>query len=154
MKRFFVIGGMIFLLGCATIVNTTTQKVPLNTTPDGAKVFMKGVHVGTTPAVLQLSRGDADFILRFEKDGYDPIDVTLTKNVSGVIIGNVLLGGVIGLVIDFVDGAAYTLSPGELNIIMQKQEIKKTALPQDSVIAIDMETLKELRSEAVAPENK
>jgi hypothetical protein len=46
--------------------------------------------------------------------GYQPIDLTLTRSVSGWVWGNVAFGGLIGLAVDAIDGGMYKLSPEQL----------------------------------------
>ncbi len=52
-------------------------------------------------------------------DGYTPYEITLHRNISGWFLGNILLGGIIGIAVDAVTGAIYTFSPkniyGDLN---------------------------------------
>ena len=42
--------------GCATIVTGTSQKVPVNSTPDRANVRTNTGYSGMTPCVLDLER--------------------------------------------------------------------------------------------------
>jgi hypothetical protein len=137
MKKLLIVS-MIFLFGCASIIHGTRQNVAINSTPSGVKVTKQGVHIGTTPAVVELKRGNKHIVLRFEKDGYEPIEIAMTNKVSGWIVGNILFGGIIGLVIDFITGGAYNLTPEEINAIMQKEGI---TLNDDSVLVVDAEYL-------------
>jgi len=96
--------------------------------------------MATTPAIIKLKRKDTGVILRFEKEGYKPIEVILRRGVSGWIWGNLVFsyGGPIGLAIDFITGAAYKLSPAEVHTVLQKQDLSMNNLPKDEIIvAID-----------------
>lgn len=86
-------------VGCATIVANGPDHVPINTTPEGAKVFLNGMPVGRTPMVITPRRSE-DFNLRIELEGYEPIVVSRGKSFNGWFLGNILLGGVIGIVVD------------------------------------------------------
>lgn len=97
----------------------TKQQIAVNSNPSGAKVLVMGVEQATTPAVIKLDRGDSIIILRFEKDGYQSVDIALTRSVSGWIAGNIIFGGVIGLVVDFASGAAYKIAPESVTANLQ-----------------------------------
>ena len=111
----------ITIFGCAAIIHGTKQKIPVNSSPSGAKVIVMGAHKASTPAVIELSRSESNIVLRFEKDGYEPVEVAITRTVDGWIVGNIIFGGLIGLVIDFASGAAYKLTPAEVTVNLQKQ---------------------------------
>ena len=108
------------ICGCAAIIHGSRQDVAVNSSPSGAKVVIMGVHKATTPAVIELKRSDNNIILRFEKEGFESLDFALTRKVDGWIIGNIVFGGLIGLVVDFATGSAYKISPEEVNITLQK----------------------------------
>jgi hypothetical protein len=118
-----------FLLGttgCATIVNGRNQDVPLASQPAGATVTVDGLRA-TTPGTLTLKR-DQDYKLVFTKEGFPERQATLEKKVSGWLAGNLLFGGLIGLVVDFISGGAYKLSPDSVDVDMATGvvvEIKK-----------------------------
>jgi len=124
----------ILFIGCATIIHGTTQKVAVNSNPSGAKVIVMGAHLATTPAVIKLDRGDSNIILRFEKEGYEPVEIAMTKTVDGWIAGNIVFGGLIGLAIDFISGAAYKLKPDEVLIDLHKKELGFNDLKDNELI--------------------
>ena len=84
------------------------------------------VHVGETPVTLTLKRGAGYFksevyTLAFNKEGYAPQQLTITGSTSGWYFGNILLGGLIGmLAVDPVTGAMYSL-PKSVSATMQAQ---------------------------------
>ncbi|TAM44892.1 MAG: PEGA domain-containing protein [Acidobacteria bacterium] len=96
--------------GCASILNGTRQGVGVTSSPSGATVYANGQLMGKTPMVAQLKRKDTH-VLRIELAGYKPYEIALTRHVSGAIAGNIIFGGLIGLVIDAADGAMYKLKP-------------------------------------------
>lgn len=106
------------LAGCATIVNGTTQKVQINSIPDGAEVVIDDSrqHV-TTPATVKLSRRDSHKLV-FHKPGYQDTAESLTSGMSGSILGNLLAGGVVGLAIDASDGAGRKLSADSVDVTL------------------------------------
>ncbi len=110
----------IIISGCAAIIHGSSQDIAVNSTPSGAKVIIMGAHEATTPAVINLKRSNNNIILRFEKEGYEPVEFALTRKVDGWVVGNIGFGGLIGLVVDFATGAAYKLAPEEVSLTMQK----------------------------------
>jgi len=107
----FLLGFAIIVAGCATIIQGTSQSISVNSNPSGAKIIVMGMERGTTPAVIKVDRSDSNIIVRIVKDGYEPVEVMLTRSVSGWIFGNIVFGGLLGLVVDFATGGAYNVSP-------------------------------------------
>ncbi len=140
------VGLALLLVGCASIIHGTGQNISVNSVPSDSKVIVKGVHRATTPAVIELKRNESNIILRFEKEGYEPVEVALNRSVDGWIAGNIVFGGFIGLAIDFIDGAAYKLSPSEINAVMtdlKKQGMNLEDMSKDEVvIAVDLRTIR------------
>jgi hypothetical protein len=74
----------------------------------------------TTPSTLRLER-KTSYSLRFEKEGYSPATFALESRVrAGIVIADVLLGGVIGVVIDAATGAWSKLVPGTVTVSLTK----------------------------------
>jgi hypothetical protein len=130
MGNLFMRGAVVLLAlavtGCATIVARSTQKVEMSSAPPGAAVTITNragdvVHSGTTPLTATLRKGAGYFkkesyAVRFTKDGYEPRELTLTGTMSGWYIGNILFGGLIGmLVVDPQTGAMFRLEPKSLD---------------------------------------
>ena len=116
----------IILAGCASIILGTTQKVPVNSTPSGAKVTVydaknKAIGGGTTPCSLSLSRSSgffssAKYRVVIEKPGYEKREVKISGSVNGwYIAGNLVFGGLIGwLILDPATGAMWSLNPDDV----------------------------------------
>lgn len=74
----------------------------------------------TTPFVAQLpvSFGyfkSQNYRLDFQLDGHTPVSTHLESSVSGWYFGNILFGGIIGmLIVDPLTGAMYNLSPEKI----------------------------------------
>jgi hypothetical protein len=56
--------------GCATIRNDASQVVQFDSSPNGARIFVNGVEVGTTPLSMRMKRSRHTIILA-KKDGYE-----------------------------------------------------------------------------------
>jgi len=121
------------LSGCATIINGTSQYVGISSNPAYATVLIDGQLLGKTPLTADLKRKDNHSII-IELDGYMPYSGTFSKQVSGWVFGNILIGGLIGLVIDAISGGIYKLSPDQLEAELRKQEI--TALYEEDRLFI------------------
>ncbi len=103
--------------GCATIVNSPNQDVPISSYPTGAKVIVDGGESYTTPTILKLKRKQ-DHSLLFKKSGYDDLVFKITRSLSGAVAGNILVGGLIGLGVDSISGAGYKLVPKEVMVTL------------------------------------
>lgn len=140
------VGLVLLVAGCGTIIHGTRQKISVSSVPSGAKVIVKGYHMATTPAVIELDRKESNIILRFEKEEYESVEVPLYRSVDGWVAGNCLFGGIIGLAIDFISGGAYKLSPSEINAVMaelKKQGMKLEDMSKDGVvIAVDLQAIR------------
>ena len=108
----------LLLPSCATIFTRASYPFTINTDPNGAKVTITNsegqiVFQGTTPANTRLksSRGymkDEQYTLTFSKEGFEDKMVTIHSRFDGWYIGNILIGGLIGmLIVDPLSGAMY-----------------------------------------------
>jgi len=132
-------------INCCSIIHGTRQEMTVNSQPSGAKVVVKGVHMGTTPAVIELKRKESNIVLRFEKEGYEPVEIALRRSIDGWIAGNIIfnIGGIIGLIVDFSSGAAYKLSPEDVQVELKKLNISFKDLPKDGIIiAVELQSNK------------
>lgn len=114
-----------FLFSCATIVNGPTQKIAVYSIPSSADVWIDGNFEGQTPLQARLSRSE-DHLLKIELPGYEPYTARITRSLSGWLIGNIVFGGIIGIVIDAVSGSMYKLNPEQINAHLRKIGAKAT----------------------------
>jgi len=103
--------------GCATVVNGTTQKIPVASDPPAADVIVDGALVGQTPTSVVLKR-NTDHLVTVQKAGYEPRTTPVVKDVGGAVWGNVLAGGVIGWGVDAASGAQYKLVPSTVSVAL------------------------------------
>ncbi len=84
--KFFGLVGALFCgvlaSGCATIVNGTTQKIGVTSTPTAAEVLIDYNMRVTTPASVPLSRVDNHTFV-FKKEVYQEDSFVLTNGHSG-----------------------------------------------------------------------
>ncbi len=110
---------VVLLTGCASIIHGSRQDIRVVSNPSGAVVRVNlNNQATTTPGMLTLSRKEIAYALTFEKEGYKPVEVSLRRTVDGWLFGNIIFGGIIGIVIDFASGSAYKLTPGEVEIAL------------------------------------
>lgn len=98
------------LAGCATVFNGTNQPVAFESEPSGAVIELVNGSSCTTPCEYQMKRGH-DSHVTFTKDGYEPVMVYIQSRTGGMMVGNVLAGGIIGGVVDGSNGASNHLYP-------------------------------------------
>ncbi|MDP2929765.1 MAG: hypothetical protein Q8O01_06890 [Candidatus Omnitrophota bacterium] len=111
----------VFLCGCATIINGTSQKIQVTSEPTCAMVQVDSGDTYTTPIRLRLER-KRGHLLVFTKDGYETQTVKLMHVISEVVIGNTLLGGPIGWVFDIFAGTQYKLVPNPVCVELKRRE--------------------------------
>jgi hypothetical protein len=106
--------------GCATIMSGTRQRVDVLSDPPGASVILDGREVATTPSFLSLWRG-RDYLLRFEKFGYQPVAAEVHQTANMWIFANMLTFSIPGIIVDCATGAASELSPSAVYVTLRKQ---------------------------------
>jgi hypothetical protein len=113
------------LSGCATILGGgTSQSVSVASQPAGATFVIKassGIQFasGASPQTVALPRKH-EYQIEFTAPGYQKQTMTLTQGINGWFWVNLLFGGVVGMVIDGVDGAMHKLEPAVVNISLQR----------------------------------
>jgi hypothetical protein len=120
-----IAGALTALSGCATIVHSGPRQISVASTPPGARVSIYDrdntlVQTNTTPFVAHLStkygyfKGQ-QYRLVFEMPRYSTAEVKLNASVSGWYAGNILFGGLIGmLIVDPLTGAMFNLAPEKI----------------------------------------
>jgi len=112
--------GVLLGSGCASIVSKSDWPVRVSSNPDGALCTVTDktgtvISKGVTPTILTLKSGDgyfksASYKLMFEKEGYQPASKELSTSLNGWYWGNIVLGGLIGmLIVDPATGAMWSL---------------------------------------------
>jgi hypothetical protein len=109
----------LLMSSCATIVSGSKQNVRFSSNPSTASVFIDEVEVGKTPFEIKLARISSHSVV-LKLDGYQTYQTRLTKSFNGWYIGNILIGGIIGLIIDPITGAMYNLTPDQVDAQMNK----------------------------------
>ena len=129
MKKTLILLGvasLFFLSSCATIVSGSRQTVKFDSTPTNATVFIDETEVGKTPFETKLER-KREYEVEIRLEGYEPYKTKLTKQFNAWYIGNIVFGGIIGLVVDPITGAIYKLTPNEINAQLQQGTVFKSS---------------------------
>lgn len=114
MVRFMLAAGAaaaaLVLGGCATVVSGTTQTIGINTDPQGAdcQFTRKAVLVGRvnpTPGMLQIGKDYESVSVLCRKDDFEDTAGVIGSEFQAATLGNILLGGIIGVVVDAASGA-------------------------------------------------
>ena len=106
---------------CATIFTKTKYPESISTEPAGATVTIENranrmVFTGITPATVKLKAAAGyfkkeEYKVTITKMGYAPKVITITTNLDGWYVGNILMGGFIGmLIVDPASGAMYKIA--------------------------------------------
>lgn len=117
---------LLFATSCASIVSKSSYLIAINSTPSEAKISItdkNGIefYTGQTPANLKLKAGSgffgkARYQVKFEKAGYATKTVPVEFKLDGWYFGNILLGGLIGmLIVDPATGAMWKLETDFIN---------------------------------------
>ena len=84
--------------GCASVLFKVTQSIPVTSSPPGATVAVNGRQQGVTPLEVRLAREGKVHVIRIESPGYNPFEIQLKRRLSAIpVVGNLLLGGAVGL---------------------------------------------------------
>ncbi|WP_262640771.1 hypothetical protein [Vibrio diabolicus] len=137
------------LSGCSTIVSKSDYPVTIHSNPEGATFSISNedgeiVQKGLTPSTITLDAGAGFFdgetyTINLKKEGYFDNTYTLESSVDGWYFGNILFGGLLGmLVIDPATGAMFSL-PDSVNVELSESEVSSNTLNIISIEKLDTE---------------
>jgi hypothetical protein len=148
------------LSGCATIVHGGPRPISVASTPPGAKVTIYDrnntlVETNTTPFVAQLPtkysyfKGQ-EYRLVFELAAHAPAEVKLEASLSGWYFGNIVFGGVVGmLIVDPITGAMYNLSPQKIEQPLSPNQAEVIRNGKGFLVVLASQTTERERAEMV-----
>ncbi len=109
--------------GCGLLLNGSSQDITAQSLPAGVVILVRpegGEY--TTPATMSLERKKAH-VLTFRKEGYTPATFEIKKSVSaGIVMLDLLAGGIVGLVVDATTGGWNRLHPGTASATLTKED--------------------------------
>jgi hypothetical protein len=113
------------LSGCASIVSGRYAEVAVESFPSHANVVIQDkqgrtVSSFTTPGVAKLKRQGRFFLparhtATIVAPGYQPEHVPINSTLNPWLLGNVLIGGIPGIVVDSATGAAWRPNRSEIH---------------------------------------
>lgn len=131
MKKTFALGATALALsGCASIFQGSTQPLTITSIPEAASVTVMNragdkIHTGVTPVTLTVKRGAGYFKpesyrVVMQKEGYASREIVVTGGVNGWYFGNLIFGGLIGMVaVDPATGAMYSFPENVSGTLVQ-----------------------------------
>lgn len=121
---FVILICVVCLSGCASIITQTTQKITVQAEPKDSKILING-QVSESPASAQLERGikaGKKHIIRVEKDEYVSCEFKTRNRFNAWFIGNILVGGLIGVAIDLGTGAIVWIQEEFSFVVLNKNK--------------------------------
>ena len=122
-----VLSLLLLTVNCASIVHQTTQYVPVKSQPEGAAITVSCGGVSNdpklvSPATVTLHRKAHHCSLKLTKEGFKPKELSFARAVSGWYFGNVLVGGIVGLIVDAANGAMWNRTPSVIDVTLEPEE--------------------------------
>ncbi len=110
--------------GCATIVSGVSENIRFESDPVGATVTVDGGSY-ETPADVKLSR-KRNHEAEFKLEGYLTRREQVLRSTNRAVFGNILIGGLIGILIDSLSGAVNDLEPDLVFVkLVKKDPVRK-----------------------------
>ncbi len=112
MKRLLIVPAMLALAACSTVTTGTKQTVFVDTPQvKGASCKLTDSKQGSwylesTPGSVTVQKGDGPMNIICEKDGYEQGLLTFDEDFQGATLGNIIIGGGVGFLVDAMSGAA------------------------------------------------
>jgi hypothetical protein len=96
--------------GCATVTSGGFQTIDVRTEPEGADCTFSRegspvARVNPTPGPILVGKSSGDISVLCRKAGYEDTGGTIGSGFQPMTLGNIVLGGIIGVVIDASTGA-------------------------------------------------
>ena len=106
MKKIALLIVLATTTSCATIMTGHTDYIAVTSNPPGANFISNSGGSGVTPGGITVNEKE-DVVIMFSKEGYEDISASVLSRTSGWALGNILIGGIIGFIIDVAsDGMA------------------------------------------------
>ena len=104
--------------GCASIVTPGRfRPVEVQTHPPNAAVYVNEKFEGRTPVTLRVDR-KAEHRVKLVSPGRETFYDTIEPGFNGWYLGNLVFGGVIGLVVDGVNGSILAPKPNRYDLYL------------------------------------
>jgi hypothetical protein len=111
------------LAACSTVTRGTTNQLQILSEPAGATARTSLNHSCTTPCTLTVGRKD-EFAVTFNLPGYKEQIVDVKTRLAGAgvagFVGNVVVGGVVGMGVDAITGSTLEHFPSPIEVRLEK----------------------------------
>lgn len=139
---------VLLLSGCASIVSKSNWPFTVDSNPSGAKVTItnkagREVYRGRTPAAMKLKSGSGFFgkesyTVALSMDGFETKKVGVDCKLNGWYFGNILIGGLLGLlIVDPATGAMYKLDGQGITESLARANATTSATPSLNILNKD-----------------
>jgi hypothetical protein len=123
--------GLSLLSACATVTSGTDHNLLVESDPAGATCMLRreGANIGavnTTPGSARISKSRHDITVTCERPDYEASSSTVAAGFQAMTLGNVLVGGVIGIAADLASGAAITY-PDSVKVVLWPRSFPNAA---------------------------
>jgi len=146
-KIIAIISLAILMSGCASIVSESAYPVSFTSDPNGSKIIITDsmgieIYSGRTPSVVELEGKDgffsgASYKILISKEGYEDKIIVIHSKLDGWYWGNILFGGLIGmLIVDPATGSMWTL-PKASNATLTKSTAMNTNQRELRFVSLD-----------------
>ncbi len=128
---------VLYLNGCASIVSSSSRNVTIATEPDQAQVEIvnakdnnTSILKANTPHTMNMDASagffqPAEFKIKLSKDGYLPMEKQLKANINGWYFGNIVFGGLVGiLIVDPATGAMWKFYDDKVSVKLYKDSVE------------------------------
>lgn len=106
------------LQGCAAILGSKSTNVAAISQPPGAEVYLDGARVGVTPDTIAVE-SKKSHTLSLRLPGYKEDSCVLTSSVDGGwVILDVLVGGLVGIIVDAATSEWNELTKKSCNVVL------------------------------------
>jgi len=126
------LAGLFLASGCATVISGDETDTQITSDPSGAECELTGDDYNTivrTPANVELDSDAAPVMIVCRMDGHREAAEEIDTSMDGSIFGNILLGGIIGVVVDAAAGSGMKY-PDSVDLVLKPESF-------DSVAALD-----------------
>ncbi len=101
---------LLLVSSCATAIKGTEETVTIETDPQGAACDLMRdgevvALVDQSPGAVEVERSESDIEVRCRLDGYEVAEGRLVAGTNNATMGNLVLGGLIGMAVDAASGA-------------------------------------------------
>lgn len=134
-KKGVVVACALSVSACASIVGGRYQKVEVDARASGESVRADcTLSNGTgevrvlTPGTAVIHRSSHDLSVVCQKDGKQIAQQSYDASIRGMVWGNLIIGGLIGIAIDFSDGASHHY-PDKLTVVLPSAYAAVAAYP-------------------------